>query len=206
MKAKGAYRFFKLILGLPFRLIYRIKIIGADNEPDGPFIVSANHMSYADPFIEGVCLKTQITYIAKSSLERFRIIKWFFSTVGVIPIKREESDVAAIRKSVAALKDGKVIGIYPQGTRIPLKPPHKEDAMGGLGLLVSLAKCPVLPIAIVTKAHRPRPFRKTLVVIGKPLSYETVTEENGVHRSKQEMAEFCFSETVRLYEEAYSLL
>lgn len=206
MKAKGAYRFFKLILGLPFRLIYRIKIIGADNEPDGPFIVSANHMSYADPFIEGVCLKTQITYIAKSSLERFRIIKWFFSTVGVIPIKREESDVAAIRKSVAALKDGKVIGIYPQGTRIPLKPPHKEDAMGGLGLLVSLAKCPVLPIAIVTKAHKPRPFRKTLVVIGKPLSYETVTEENGVHRSKQEMAEFCFSETVRLYEEAYSLL
>ncbi len=206
MKAKGAYRFFKLILGLPFRLIYRIKIIGADNEPDGPFIVSANHMSYADPFIEGVCLKTQITYIAKSSLERFRIIKWFFSTVGVIPIKREESDVAAIRKSVAALKDGKVIGIYPQGTRIPLKPPHKEDAMGGLGLLVSLAKCPVLPMAIVTKAHRPRPFRKTLVVIGKPLSYETVTEENGVHRSKQEMAEFCFSETVRLYEEAYSLL
>ncbi len=206
MKAKGAYRFFKLILGLPFRLIYRIRIIGADNEPDGPFIVSANHMSYADPFIEGVCLKTQITYIAKSSLERFRIIKWFFSTVGVIPIKREESDVAAIRKSVAALKDGKVIGIYPQGTRIPLKPPHKEDAMGGLGLLVSLAKCPVLPMAIVTKAHRPRPFRKTLVVIGKPLSYETVTEENGVHRSKQEMAEFCFSETVRLYEEAYSLL
>ena len=206
MKAKGAYRFFKLILGLPFRLIYRIKIIGADNEPDGPFIVSANHMSYADPFIEGVCLKTQITYIAKSSLERFRIIKWFFSTVGVIPIKREESDVSAIRKSVAALKDGKVIGIYPQGTRIPLKPPHKEDAMGGLGLLVSLAKCPVLPMAIVTKAHRPRPFRKTLVVIGKPLSYETVTEENGVHRSKQEMAEFCFSETVRLYEEAYSLL
>lgn len=206
MKAKGAYRFFKLILGLPFRLIYRIKIIGADNEPDGPFIVSANHMSYADPFIEGVCLKTQITYIAKSSLERFRIIKWFFSTVGVIPIKREESDVAAIRKSVAALRDGKVIGIYPQGTRIPLKPPHKEDAMGGLGLLVSLAKCPVLPMAIVTKAHRPRPFRKTLVVIGKPLSYETVTEENGVHRSKQEMAEFCFSETVRLYEEAYSLL
>ena len=206
MKAKGAYRFFKLILGLPFRLIYRIKIIGADNEPDGPFIVSANHMSYADPFIEGVCLKTQITYIAKSSLERFRIIKWFFSTVGVIPIKREESDVAAIRKSVAALRDGKVIGIYPQGTRIPLKPPRKEDAMGGLGLLVSLAKCPVLPMAIVTKAHRPRPFRKTLVVIGKPLSYETVTEENGVHRSKQEMAEFCFSETVRLYEEAYSLL
>lgn len=206
MKAKGAYRFFKLILGLPFRLIYRIKIIGAANELDGPFIVSANHMSYADPFIEGVCLKTQITYIAKSSLERFRIIKWFFSTVGVIPIKREESDVAAIRKSVAALKDGKVIGIYPQGTRIPLKPPHKEDAMGGLGLLVSLAKCPVLPMAIVTKAHRPRPFRKTLVVIGKPLSYETVTEENGVHRSKQEMAEFCFSETVRLYEEAYSLL
>lgn len=206
MKAKGAYRFFKLILGLPFRLIYRIKIIGADNEPDGPFIVSANHMSYADPFIEGVCLKTQITYIAKSSLERFRIIKWFFSTVGVIPIKREESDVAAIRKSVAALKGGKVIGIYPQGTRIPLKPPHKEDAMGGLGLLVSLAKCPVLPMAIVTKAHRPRPFRKTLVVIGKPLSYEIVTEENGVHRSKQEMAEFCFSETVRLYEEAYSLL
>ena len=206
MKAKGAYRFFKLSLRLPFRIIYRIKIIGADNEPDGPFIVSANHMSYADPFIEGVCLKTQITYIAKSSLERFRIIKWFFSTVGVIPIKREESDVAAIRKSVAALKDGKVIGIYPQGTRIPLKPPHKEDAMGGLGLLVSLAKCPVLPMAIVTKAHRPRPFRKTLVVIGKPLSYDTVTEEYGVHRSKQEMAEFCFSETVRLYEEAYSLL
>ena len=181
MKAKGAYRFFKLILGLPFRLIYRIKIIGADNEPDGPFIVSANHMSYADPFIEGVCLKTQITYIAKSSLERFRIIKWFFSTVGVIPIKREESDVAAIRKSVAALKDGKVIGIYPQGTRIPLKPPHKEDAMGGLGLLVSLAKCPVLPMAIVTKAHRPRPFRKTIIHQVPESHFRFPKAETGTH-------------------------
>lgn len=81
------------------------------------------------PFLEGLALREQVSYIAKASLQRFRIIHWFFKTVGVIPIHRDESDVAAIRTSVNALREGRTVGIYPQGTRIPYRVPEPGEAM-----------------------------------------------------------------------------
>lgn len=81
-----AYRFFKLLLKRPFQWLYRTTVIGAENEPAAPYIACANHTSFADPFLEGLALREQVSYIAKASLQRFRIIRWFFKTVGVIPI------------------------------------------------------------------------------------------------------------------------
>ena len=167
-----AYRFFKLLLKYPFKWLYRTTVIGAENEPAAPYIACANHSSFADPFLEGLALREQVSYIAKASLQRFRIIHWFFKTVGVIPIHRDESDVAAIRTSVNALREGRTVGIYPQGTRIPYRVLEPGEAMGGLGLLATMSHCPVLPIAIVTKAHKPKLLRKTIIVIGKPLTEE----------------------------------
>ena len=205
MPMNKAYRFFKLLLKRPFKWLYRTTVIGAENEPAAPYIACANHTSFADPFLEGLALREQVSYIAKASLQRFRIIRWFFKTVGVIPIRREESDVTAIRTSVNALREGRVVGIYPQGTRIPYRAPEPNAAMGGLGLLATMSHCPVLPIAIVTKAHKPKLLRKTLVVIGKPLT-EADFRRLGDNPRKPEIAAFCFSEVARLYEEAYATL
>ncbi len=125
MPMNKAYRFFKLLLKRPFQWLYRTTVIGAENEPAAPYIACANHTSFADPFLEGLALREQVSYIAKASLQRFRIIRWFFKTVGVIPIHRDESDVAAIRTSVNALREGRTVGIYPQGTRIPTARPSR---------------------------------------------------------------------------------
>ena len=200
-----AYRFFKLLLKYPFKWLYRTTVIGAENEPAAPYIACANHSSFVDPFLEGLALREQVSYIAKASLQRFRIIHWFFITVGVIPIHRDESDVAAIRTSVNALREGRTVGIYPQGTRIPYRVPEPGEAMGGLGLLATMSHCPVLPIAIVTKAHKPKLLRKTIIVIGKPLTEEDF-RELGEHPRKPEIASFCFAEVARLYKEAYATL
>lgn len=104
-----------------------------------------------------------------------------------------------------ALREGRTVGIYPQGTRIPYRAPEPNAAMGGLGLLATMSHCPVLPIAIVTKAHKPKLLRKTLIVIGKPLT-EADFRRLGDNPRKPEIAAFCFSEVARLYEEAYATL
>ena len=98
-----------------------------------------------------------------------------------------------------------MVGIYPQGTRIPYRVPEPGEAMGGLGLLATMSHCPVLPIAIVTKAHKPKLLRKTIIVIGKPLTEEDF-RELGEHPRKPEIASFCFAEVARLYKEAYATL
>lgn len=142
MPMNKAYRFFKLLLKRPFQWLYRTTVIGAENEPAAPYIACANHTSFADPFLEGLALREQVSYIAKASLQRFRIIRWFFKTVGVIPIHRDESDVAAIRTSVNALREGRTVGIYPQGTRIPYRAPEPNAAMA---VWACWRRCPTVP-------------------------------------------------------------
>ena len=124
--------------------------------------------------------------------------------MGVIPIHRDESDVAAIRtKRERAARAAPSASIR----RVPAfyRAPEPNAAMGGLGLLATMSHCPVLPIAIVTKAHKPAAAQKRSSSSAKPLT-EADFRRLGDNPRKPEIAAFCFSEVARLYEEAYATL
>lgn len=121
------YSLFKVLLGPPLLVWNRPTIEGAENIPDeGAAILVSNHQAVLDSFYLPLLVKRQITFPAKK--EYFtspglsgRIQKFFFSSVGQIPVDRASKDAGDALQNAAesVLTKGDLFGIYPEGTRSP---------------------------------------------------------------------------------------
>lgn len=158
------------------RALFRVKLIGAENEPeDGTFLICANHISEADPLILGACLKHNPRYMAKKELMKVPVIGKLITALGAYPIDRGGNDVAAIRKTVDFLKNGESVIMFPQGTRCRGVDPAETRFRNGCALIAARAGVPVLPIYIGTRNFRVRLFRRVTVKVGKPISCDEIT-------------------------------
>ena len=158
------------------RALFRVKLIGAENEPeDGTFLICANHISEADPLILGACLKHNPRYMAKKELMKVPVIGKLITALGAYPIDRGGNDVAAIRKTVDFLKNGESVIMFPQGTRCRGVDPDGTKFRNGCALIAARAGVPVLPIYIGTRNFRVRLFRRVTVKVGKPISCDEIT-------------------------------
>ena len=158
------------------RALFRVKLIGAENEPeDGTFLICANHISEADPLILGACLKHNPRDMAKKELMKVPVIGKLITALGAYPIDRGGNDVAAIRKTVDFLKNGESVIMFPQGTRCRGVDPAETRFRNGCALIAARAGVPVLPIYIGTKNFRVRLFRRVTVKVGKPISCDEIT-------------------------------
>ena len=190
------YRIIRFIVKIYSKLFYRLEVIGNENElREGGCIVVANHSSFMDPIAVAAALERSVCFMAKSDLERFGFIRWVFKVCNVIPVRRGESDMAALRKSFDIVKEGNVMGIFPQGTRIPCESPDVETALAGVGLIAMKTKAPILPVAICYGKRNKKPtfFRKIRVAIGKPIYFEEYSERDGERLGSHEMAKYAFS-------------
>lgn len=186
------YSFLKKTVNYPCKLFFRVKVEGKENEPAYPYIVCGNHSSYLDPVLVAIALKANPVWIGKRELLNHAFMRWLFRVTGTIPIKREGFDTAALRKCVSTVKNGNVLGIFPQGTRMRGVDPVPSQAHAGLALIAETAKAAVLPVSIVTRARQPKLFSKTRIIIHKPISYD---EYMGIseHPTKKDITEYIFS-------------
>lgn len=98
-------------------LLFSIRITGRENVPKtGSLIVCANHTSPLDPVLLGAKSNRVICFMAKEELMKTRFTKWLFKKYYVIPAKRDGSDAMAVKTALRLLKNGKVLGIFPEGT------------------------------------------------------------------------------------------
>lgn len=153
--------------------IFRVKVIGRENEPDeGGFMVCANHTSATDPVV--VCYafrKHQVRYMAKKELFKVPVVNWLVSLMGAYPVDRGGSDVGAIKKSVTMLKEGQCMGIFPQGHRYPAVDPRTTPTKNGAALICTKAEANIVPVYIARKNNTHKLFRRTWVIIGEPIPF-----------------------------------
>ena len=169
---------FGVWLGL--KLKYRMKISGCGHIPRaGGAVLAANHCSYLDPPVMCSCSPGRIVhFMARDTLFSNPVARWYFPRVGVMPLDRTRGDLGALKKAIAALKAGGVIGLFPEGTRSP--DGRMRDAKGGIGFLIAKSDVPVVPIHISgTFAAFPKgadKFRPSRIVarVGKPISPEEI--------------------------------
>ncbi|HLI95456.1 MAG TPA: lysophospholipid acyltransferase family protein [Candidatus Baltobacteraceae bacterium] len=150
-----------------FGTIWRMRVYGGENVPKtGPVIVACNHVSYFDPPLLGTACPRRIRYMAKEELFRVPVLGPAIRAVGAYPVDRQGSATAAIKRSVEVLREGGVIGIFPEGGR---NLTGAAQARGGVALLASLGKAPVVPARLMGtgSAKRLEQFR---VFFGRPLS------------------------------------
>ena len=178
------FRFIYATLSGIVRLIFRITVVGRENEPDeGGYVVVANHISATDPII--ICYafrKHQVHFMAKKELFGIPLFGRFIRMLGAFPIDRGGNDVGAIRNAVAIVEEGKALGIFPQGHRYPGVDPRGTRTKNGAVLIASRVGAPMVPVYIWHKGNKGGPFRKTYVVIGEKIPFENFVynkEESG---------------------------
>ena len=158
------YRIVRDILKPFFYMIYNIRVEGRENLPEkGPLIICANHTNVIDPIILAVSLPYNINSMAKAELFKNKLFAFFLNKIGVFPVKRGEADIKSIKTSLKLLKENKVMGIFPEGTR---NKTGELKAEPGVAMIAIRAGSPVLPIAIVGNYKL---FHRTIVKIGKPV-------------------------------------
>jgi len=135
-----------LIKYLGVTLIAKLdKVEGLENVPkQGPGILLINHIAFIDPIIVLHTLPRNIVPFAKSEVYNYPVIGIIPKLWGVIPVKRDEMDLMAIKRVLAVLKAGEIVLIAPEGTR------HHQLQEGKIGAayISSRTGAPIIPVAI----------------------------------------------------------
>ncbi|WP_422674041.1 lysophospholipid acyltransferase family protein [Bailinhaonella thermotolerans] len=174
----------KAILSPILHLVFRPWAEGVENVPrEGPAIIAGNHLSFSDHFFGPLPLPRKVWFIGKAEYFTGRgikglISKGFMGGVGVIPVDRSggQAGERAIKTGLRVLREGKLLGIYPEGTRTPDGRLYKGKT--GVARLVLEARVPVIPMAMVGTYELQPPgklmpnFRvRPGVRFGKPLDF-----------------------------------
>lgn len=180
------YKVFKVLCRIWFGLIFRTRVIGAENIPkDGEFILAANHVSNWDPPFLGTFIGRTVCYMGKEELFSNPVMAWVCRNLHVFPVKRGAADKSAIKTAIKILKDGKCFGIFPEGTRS--KTGKLGKAEPGVSLIAAMTKAPIIPAAIVNTEKifsREKFLPRLAVVYGTPLRF------TGSTKDKQALADF----------------
>lgn len=158
------YSFAKALLIPIFFIFYNYRVTGRENIPkEGAYIVCANHVSAIDPILVGISLPHKMHFMAKVELFRNALFGALLKGLGAFPIKRGEADIKSIKTSLKILNSGKVLALFPEGTR---NKNSEKTAEPGIAMLALKAKVPVVPVAIISSYKF---FKRTKVVVGKPV-------------------------------------
>jgi 1-acyl-sn-glycerol-3-phosphate acyltransferase len=146
-----------------FKILYRWEIIGAENVPEqGAVVLCCNHTSNWDPPFLGSALTRKVNYMAKAELFNIPVFGWIIRQVGAFPVKRGGVSKESIKLAIQLLRDGQILGVFPEGSR------SNSGGMGkkGAASLALKSGAAVIPAAIVGGYKL---FGKTSVIYGKPL-------------------------------------
>lgn len=146
-------------------LLFFPRIIGKKNRKiKGKAVVISNHLSYWDPLLIAVVFRRQIYWMGKVELFKSNVARLFFKAVKAFPVRRGEGDLAAIRHAFRLLRDGKLFGVFPEGTRTKSKELSRFEP--GTAMIALKNDAPVLPLYIKGDY---KPFRRMKVIVGEPI-------------------------------------
>ena len=188
--------------------LYHHEVVGAHNIPaDSGAILASNHVSFIDSIFLPLAAPRQVFFLAKNDYFttpglKGRMMKWFFTEVGQLPMDRTggAASTASLQRAIDALKEGKLVGIYPEGTRSPDARLYRAKV--GVARLAIAAGVPIVPVAqfgneevqapgsnkLRLKNTKGQPIRiKT--IIGEPIDTSTYSGKEDDWAAARELAD-----------------
>ena len=148
--------------------IYQFEVIGKENFPtDGGVLLCSNHISNLDPPTVGIAAPRQVHFMAKEELFSAPVLGKILPHINAFPVKRGMSDREALRKGLGVLKEGKVLGLFPEGTRSETGELGK--GLAGAGFFALRSKAQIVPCAVIGPY---KPFKRLKIVFGKPIEFD----------------------------------
>lgn len=144
------YSITKALAWILFHTLAPVRYHGTEHlKREAPFMLIANHQDAMDPIILAVPVKQQITFLAKKELMSSTLARKYLTALHCIPVDRHNRDMQAMRSCVNTLKQKRVLGIFPEGTR------HHEGQMetveSGTALIALRTGVPLIPAWIPEK-------------------------------------------------------
>ena len=157
---------------------------------EGPCIFICNHQSWMDPVVVALPVKKrQVTFLGKKELTGNPILRTLVLGMRMIVVDRHNSDMEAMRACMRVIREGGILGIFPEGTRH-----HRgvmEELENGASLIALRSKAPVIPIYIDREV---KPFHHTNCYVGEPIPTDDLIAQ-GVNRETSEQ----LTERIRAY-------
>ncbi len=192
----------KAFMGALYRLFYRVEIRGEENvAKEGPLIICANHINYLDAAAIVIFTKRKVRFIAKEDLYRIRPLSWLGHIFDVIPVNRGTQDIESMKKCVKALKNGEVLGIFPEGTRKGIARGGK--AKTGAAYMALRTGTKVVPVGI---AGSFKLFTKVIVTYGKPIDYTEYTSKSPEKETLEKVANEIMEQIIMLTNQGSSCI
>ena len=170
------------IVFLPLTIFLPIKVIGRKNLPKKQgYILTCNHYSNFDAPMLDIKFGRKIRFLAKKELFKKKFAGFFIKQFGGFPIDRGKTDINAFKFAIKTVKEKKILGIFPEGTRNKTGSEEMQSAKSGAVIFASKTGAPIVP-CVLTK---PIKFlRRTTLIIGEPFYVEG---ENPSRLTKEEV-------------------
>ncbi|MBN1346838.1 MAG: 1-acyl-sn-glycerol-3-phosphate acyltransferase [Phycisphaerae bacterium] len=166
--------FWRVIARTLYLFVFRGRVLGVKNVPrQGGLLLVSSHQSYFDPVLASLAFDRECHFMAREDLFHSRKFARFIASLNAFPVRRNSADMRAIKETLRRLKKGRMILVFPEGTRTP------DGRIGGLqpgvASIAKQAKVTVVPTLIEgaynvwpRHARVPRPAR-IIVKYGKPI-------------------------------------
>ncbi len=175
-RVKFTYWFFATLARIFAKLFFRFRILHRERLPEsGGIILAANHQSYFDPPLVGICSRRPVHYLARKTLLQWPFFGPLFPDMNVIPVDRDGNDMSALKTVIRKIREGEGVVLFPEGTRSP--DGHLQPAQAGVGLVIAKTLAPVVPMRIFgsyeafPRGSKGVKFHPIRVVVGNPICF-----------------------------------
>ena len=180
---------------------YKVTYVGLENIPaEGGFILASNHMNALDPAIIGSGIPNrQLHFMGKKELFENKLVAYLFTKANGFPVARGAMDTKALDYAARVVKEGHVLGIFPEGTRS--KDCKPKNAKRGISVIARAAKADILPVSIYTATDMSRGVKLT-VRFGELIPYEKlgIGGDDCTKQDLSDAANLVMAEIVKLWE------
>ena len=172
------YAILKPIAVALMRLLFRLEVVDPGLVPaTGPVLIVSNHVSVLDPPLVGGAAPRPLFFMAKEELFRIPLFGRLIRSLNARPVRRDGSDMRALKASLALLEEGRALLVFPEGTRGEEGQPPREFKPG-VGMLAVMSGAPVVPVYVSgSGAALPRGralprLARVRVTFGPPLTFK----------------------------------
>lgn len=196
------YGFWRALATPIVKVLFWYKAYGMENIPaEGGAVLCCNHTSVTDIAFLVVSCPRQIHFMGKAEIFKNPLIAWFMRKMGVFPVDRKGSGAAAIEAAKAVVNDGKLLGIFPEGTRNHQGRPGK--AKSGVVVIAAQTGAPVVPSAVYHETTGLPIFQKSTLRYGKPMPAEEFQMQDMSRGELRRVTELVMSKITELWEEGH---
>ena len=161
----------KVVLRTLYRIAYRVRITGKVPK-EGAYLICGNHINYLDAAAIVLFNKRKVNFVAKEDLFTHGILFWLGHLFDAIPIKRNMQDIDAMKRCLKVLKNGELLGIFPEGTRKGMEKNMK--AKNGAAFMAIRSNVKVIPVGIHGTF---KPFSKVYINYGEPIDVSKYSKD-----------------------------